>query len=105
MPSYGMTELMVQRGCFAWPERLGDFVVQQSKNIFFPPKFLARTNGSTISACMQAAGAGSSLDQFFEMSSFVDFLVVFVGSDLASSCRRAKQEVLFRCKQHNEGAV
>ena len=105
LPSYGITELMVQRGCFAWPERRGDFVVQQSKNIFFPPKFLARTNGSTIFACMQAAGAGSSLEQFFEMSSFVDFLVVFVGSDLASSCGRAKQEVLFRCKQHNEGAV
>ena len=100
-----MIELMIQQGCFAWPEQHDDFVVQHSKNIFFPPKVLEQANGSTIFAGMQQAGADSSLEQFFEMASFVDFLVVFVCSDLAGSCGRAKHEVMFRCKQHNGGAL
>ena len=45
-----------------------------------------------------------TFEKFFEMASFVDYLVVVVGSDLAASCSRAKHEVRFRCKQHNEAA-
>ena len=54
---------------------------------------------------MQQAGAGLTFEKYFAITSFVDYVVVVVGSDLASSCTRAKHEVLFRCKQHNEGSL
>ena len=104
LPSHGIVELMAQRGCIAWPEQHGAFVAHQRRDLFFPPKFLQRTNGSTIFACMQQADPGLTFEKFFEMASFVDYLVVVVGSDLAASCSRAKHEVRFRCKQHNEAA-
>ena len=101
LPSYGVVEMMAQMGCLAWPRQQGAFVANESRNIFFPPKFLERTNGSTMFACMQSAGQGLTYEQFFEMATSVDYLVVFVGSDLAGSCGRAKQEILHRCKVHN----
>ena len=55
LPSHGIVELMAQRGCIAWPEQHGAFVAHQRRDLFFPPKFLQQTNGSTIFACMQQA--------------------------------------------------
>ena len=55
LPSHGIVELMAQRGCIAWPEQRGAFVAHQRRDLFFPPKFLQQTNGSTIFACMQQA--------------------------------------------------
>ena len=104
LPSHGIVELMAQRGCIAWPEQHGAFVAHERRDLFFPPKFLQQTNGSTIFACMQQADTGLTFEKFFEMASFVDYLVVVVGSDLAASGSRAKHEVRFRCKQHNEAA-
>ena len=105
VPSHGIVELMAQSGCIAWPEERDAFVVQQRRNIFFPPKFLQGTTGSNIFACLQQAGAGLTFEKCFEMTSFVDYVVLILGSDLAASCGRAKHEVLFRCKHHNEGAL
>ena len=39
-----------------------------------------------------------------ELASAVDTVVFFVGSDLASACARAKQEVAYRFRLHNEQA-
>ena len=40
LPAYGMTDLMVQRGCFAWPERCGDFVVHGVQEHLLPTEVL-----------------------------------------------------------------
>ena len=77
----------------------------REETFFFAPKFLQGTNGSTIFACMQQADASLTIERSCEMTSFADYVVLIVGSDLAASCTRAKHEVLSRCKQHNEGSL
>ena len=77
LPSHGIVELMAQRGCIAWPEQHGAFVSHERRDLFFPPKFLQLTNGSTIFACMQQAGL--TLEKFLRWHpSWTTWLLLWV---------------------------
>lgn len=54
---------------------------------------------------MEAADAALTCEKAMELASAVDIVLYFVGSDLASACARAKQEIAYRFRQHNKVAV
>jgi hypothetical protein len=93
--------MMAQTGCLAWPVQHGDFTAVEQRDLLFPPCFVERTNGSTIFAAVEGADPSLDIDKLIALTYTVPFVVVFLGSDLASSCQRMKQEYSRRIRAHN----
>lgn len=105
LPGHGIAELMAQSGSVAWPEVVAsEFCAVHRKQLVFPPCFVSRTNASTLYAAMELADASLQLDALLKLTEAVDVVVLFLGSDLAGSCSRAKQEVARRVLEHNRQA-
>lgn len=69
-----------------------------------PPTFLSASDASTIFTALEVSDPALSMDALQRMAQHVGFVVLFVGSDLASSCSRAKLEVARRVVEHNSSA-
>jgi hypothetical protein len=104
MPSHGIVELCAQSGVLCWPEMLGDFVSTPCQSLLFSPCFVQRANASCLFSAVEQAELLLSLEKLFEMTLETEFVLFFLGSDLASSCSRAKQEAAARIRQHNDKA-
>ena len=53
LPAHGIVEMMAQTATIAWPKMHGNFCAVESHDLFYPPVFLERTNGSTLfTACL-----------------------------------------------------
>jgi hypothetical protein len=107
LPSFGIVEMLAQKGVVAWPvEQDGDFIAVERRNLFFQPTFLERCNASTIYRALDVASPLIALRRIIEMSITVTgFIVIFIGSDLASSCGRLKMEYARITADHNRFAV
>jgi len=103
-PGYGIVEVLGQKGIVAWPHMIGDFVSVELEKVILPPLFLERANGSTIFRGLEVASATLSWDNVLALTEVCRFVVVFLGTDLASSCQRLKQEYARRAALHNKSA-
>jgi hypothetical protein len=101
LPSCGIVEMLAQTGCLAWPQQHGEFCAVERRDLLFPPCFVERTNGSTIFAAVEGADPSLDIEKLIGLTFTVSFVVVFLGSDLASSCQRMKQEYARRIQAHN----
>ncbi len=112
LPSFGIVELMAQDGEVCWPEGIAahagaeddadSFIAVNRHRLRFAPSYLARTNASTIFAAVEGVDASLSIASIIELTAAIEFVCLFIGSDLASSCARSKQEVARRILAHNE---
>jgi hypothetical protein len=107
LPSFGIVEMLAQKGVVAWPlEQDGSFIAVERRNLFFQPTFLERCNASTMYRALDGASPLIALERILEMSTTVTgFIVIFIGSDLASACGRLKMEFARRLAEHNRFAV
>ena len=106
LPAFGIVELMGQTGEICWPDVLDSgFVAIERKRLLFPPCYVGRANASTLFAALDQVDPHLSVAQSIALAATVDIVVLFIGSDLAPACTRAKQEVAERILEHNSSAA
>ena len=102
VPAYGIVEVLGQVAMLAWPRRIGVFVAVEREKVILPPVFLERPNGSTIFRALEDASDTLAWDSIVALTSVCRYVVLFLGTDLASSCQRLKQEYARRAAAHNK---
>lgn len=103
LPAYGIVEMMAQAGTLSWPQAQpgGGFLATCTRKLLFPPRFLERSNGSTIFETTDQVEPSLSVDRLLALTASVPFVVLCVGSDMASACVRAKLEIGHRTREHD----
>ncbi len=101
-PTHGIVELFAQTARLAWPSRAVNGPKVHIKNLRFPAAFLSRSNASTLFAALDSADDALALDAILSLTAAVDVVVIFLNSDLASSCSRVKMEYARRVMEANK---
>ena len=76
-----------------------------SKTLIMPPRFLTRGNASTILSALETILPALNVENLVALTAAVDVVVLFLGSDLAGSCHRAKEAIAELFRTHNELAM
>lgn len=102
LPKVGIVELLAQSCVVAWPVSPTQVSIRE---IHLPPRFMGDCTASTLFASLEHADKTLELEKLFELTASVDFVVLFVGSDLASQCQRVKQAIAARVLKHNKISI
>ena len=105
LPSYGIIEMLAQRGALLWaeeaPSKPGAYKVNK-EDLMLRPCYLERGNGSTLYHGLDAATTQFDMQSLQSMTWDTDFVILFVDSDLAPACNRMKMNVRMHAMEHNE---
>ncbi|CAK0890276.1 unnamed protein product, partial [Prorocentrum cordatum] len=78
-----------------------NFVSVHTAHFDLSPCFLARANGSTIFAALEAADPSLTFASLVELTQYVRAVVLYIGSDLCGAGQKAKFEFVRRAQIHN----
>eukprot|EP00969_Alexandrium_andersonii_P041772 1831897-Alexandrium_andersonii.AAC.1 len=86
---------MAQTLRLCWPrwQDSSSLVVAEVRDLAAPPKFISGTSRSAIFVAVEAAAPELAISNLSSLAQNAGLVVLFVGSDLASGCSRAKLEL------------
>jgi hypothetical protein len=103
LPKFGTVELMAQSFRIHWSVKLEDFMSVESRQLRMPVCYLARSTGSNMLAALHAACPSIDFAHLRLIAQLgVNFVFLYVGSDLASSGGRLKFELARRATEYNQ---
>ncbi len=89
LPAYGIVELLAQSGTLSWPIMVDDEVRGvECKDLALAPLYLERGNASCNYRGLNVADPSLSVDSLIQLAKATQWVVLFLGTDLAGSCNR-----------------